>query len=272
MASDLAPLREKLLRERGFDISHYREPYVQRRLGMRLAAMGCRGVGEYLGVLDRDPGEYRCLLDALAINVTHFFRNPETFRALEGGPIVEMLERKRARDSRLVRIWSAGCASGEEAYTLSIMMREVLRDRPGPPPQVSILGTDLDEGALAQARAGEYKEPQVKEMDPVRRARYLVYDGSRGIYRVGDVARQGVRFQRADLHLGPPYTHWDLILCRNVIIYFPKDSQEHLFRGFHGALVPGGYLVIGKSESPPPGARDIFEVVDAEERIYRRAP
>ncbi len=219
-------------------------------------------------LLERTPAEYDRLRDALTINVTRFFRNPETWERVRhelgpplwprGGPF---------------RCWSAGCASGEEAYTLAMLAAEIATGRgdAGTLARVQIDATDIDRQCLDRARAASYPRAALAEAAPSVINRFFEPNGIE--LRVSEPIRRMVRVSHLDLtHERTPVQEYHLIACRNVVIYFDRPMQERLFARFAEQLVPGGLLVLGKVESLFGPARERFAVVDARERIFRRYP
>lgn len=258
-------LKEKIRRERGFQCQLYRDKCLRRRLMVRMRACGVRTPEEYASVLDRVPDEYTRLLDALTINVTKFFRNPETWAAVEAKVLPELFRRPGP-----IRVWSAGSSSGEEPYTLALLMLEwasahAARARLR---RVTIVGTDIDAESLAVAERAEYLEAALSETPPDVRERW--FEGGTP-YRLRPAARALVRFQRSDLLTDPPPFRAHLIVCRNVIIYLGRGAQAQVYRTFVDALEPGGFLVLGRVETLPLEIRRELEAVDARERIFRRS-
>ena len=222
---------------------------------------------EYGFVLDDDALEYDRLIATLTINVSKFFRNPETFASIATKVIPEL----SAGSAALIRVWSAGCASGEEAYSLAVLCHQHLEDR-GPGNhrvRFDIVGTDVDGDAISAARRGRYGEAAFADTTPAVRDTYFPL--SDGLHAASSDLRRLVAFQRADLLDGsrtPARFH--LILCRNVVIYFKRQTQEWLFERFHELLLPGGFLVLGKVESLLGKSRGLFTPISSKERIYRR--
>jgi chemotaxis methyl-accepting protein methylase len=263
---DFGMLTDKIARERGFGCASYKEKCLRRRIAVRMRARGVHTYADYARVLDADEREWEALLDALTINVTKLFRNWEAFDAIARLALPALWERPEPR----LRIWSAGCASGEEAYSLAILFHRYLADRAEAHQlgRVGVLGTDIDRLSLEAARVGAYAEAAFADTPPGLRARYF---GADAPHAVSPVVRPVVRFARHDLlREAPPPGPFHLIVCRNVIIYFDRDTQEALFARFHEALAPGGFLVLGKVETLFGPARSRFEPVDARERIFRR--
>lgn len=261
---DLEALLAQITRDRGFGCQSYKESCLRRRLAVRMRARGVHTFGDYARVLIEHPEEYDKLLDALTINVTKFYRNRETWDLLDRKFLPELVASRQGA----VRVWSAGCASGEEPYTLAILLREQGRRTPQPgTPRVD--ATDVDRTILARAAEGCYKAPAFEEMPPALVERYFAPGDPR---RVSDEVRGLIRFQQHDLLRDPaPQPPYDLIVCRNVIIYFERASQEGLFHRFTDALAPGGLLVLGKVETLFGSVRERLTLEDARERVYRRA-
>lgn len=261
---ELEKLKRKIEKDRGFNCQFYKEKCLRRRIAVRMRARGQHTFAEYGRLLDRDPAEYDHLLDTLTINVTKFFRNLETWQAVEQHVLPTLFEGRAP-----VNVWSAGSASGEEAYTCSILMREWLeRERRLPEAsRIRITGTDIDRRSLDAARKGEYPELSMAET-PARILERWFTPGPP--FTLRPEARKGVEFERRDLISGAPLAGQDLIFCRNVVIYFDRDIQERLFKRFYDALAPGGFLVMGKVETLIGEARLLFRPVNNRERIFRK--
>lgn len=259
---ELEKLKRKIERERGFNCQFYKDKCLRRRIAVRMRARGQRTYAEYAALLDREPAEYDVLLDTLTINVTKFFRNLETWQAVEAQVLPALMQLKGP-----LRCWSAGSASGEEAYTLSILLREWAprHGRAADLSRVRITGTDIDRRSLDAAREGVYPELSLSETPEELRRRWFS-DGPP--FRLRPEAKEGVQFLRRDLISGEPEREQSLILCRNVVIYFDREIQERLFQAFHDALVPGGFLVLGKVETLVGPARTLFRPVNNRERIF----
>ncbi len=258
-----AALTEKITRERSFGCASYKEKCVRRRIAVRMRARGVHTFEEYGRVLDRDRHEYDLLLDALTINVTKFFRNPETFAAI-GREIVPALY---ARVEPQLRIWSAGCASGEEPYSLAMLMHRYAVAQGKRFDRVDVLGTDVDRASLAAAERAVYLESTLADTPAELRQMYFPMQAP---YRIPHDVHARVEFRRHDLLREPFPESQHLIVCRNVIIYFDRTTQEELFQKFAAALLPGGFLVLGRVETLFGPARPMFTPVDNRERLFRR--
>ncbi|WP_253949140.1 chemotaxis protein CheB [Mangrovicoccus sp. HB161399] len=248
----------------GHDFTHYKHSTLMRRLSLRMSVLGVTSPAEYVKKLMQDREEARKLIHDVLINVTGFFRDPEAWDRLRTAVLPEILK-GRGRDEE-VRIWVPGCSSGQEAYTMAMLMSEEL-SRVNAHPQVVIFGTDIDEEALAQARRGVYPQSAMDEIPPNYLQEYFVPtpDG----YEVGKTLRNMVRFSYQSLIKDPPFSKLDLISCRNLTIYFEPKLQKVAASVFHYALSPGGFLMLGLSENPT-GVSERFEEFDNSVRIFRR--
>lgn len=263
-AADYRRVSEILQRERQFSLAAYKEPYVRRRLAARIRATGTADLGQYLRQLAASPEEQQALLAALSIQVSEFFRNPSVFRALETEVLPPLLSRLRERRQGSLRIWSCGCAGGEEAYSLALLFRPWL----WPDEKLSLLATDLNAQALARARRGRYPIARVKRVPVALAQEYLQL--REGQIQIDDRIRAMVRFFQHDLLSDRPFSRTDLILCRNLLIYLSRKQQEQALNKLAKALQPGGFLILGRAESLVPAGRHLFQCCDSAERIYRR--
>ncbi len=268
-----AALLAQVEREHGFRVGSYKQRCLRRRVAVRMRATGAHTFADYARALAGDAGEYERLLDVLTINVTRLFRDWEAWATLDA----RVLEPLHARGAA-PRAWSAGCASGEEPYSLAALLhaRAERAGTLGDAPPGRVLGTDVDRASLAAAADGSYGEAAFADTPPELRSRYfraLPGPASPGgpLARVAPELRALTTFARHDLLRDPaPDGPWDLIACRNVVIYFDRDSQEALFERFHGALAPGGVLFLGKVETLLGRMRTLFAPVDPRHRIFRR--
>ncbi len=259
-------LTQKIARDKGFGCASYKEKCLRRRIAVRMRARGVHTYGDYARVLDTDAAEYERLLDALTINVTKLFRNWETYAVIADRVIPALWSTENAQ----IKVWSAGCSSGEEPYSLAALFHrhaESIGQLDGLARRVSVLGTDIDVRCLAAAEAGTFEEGDFADTPSALRQRYFAPAAPFTI--VPDVRRL-VRFERRDLlaEAPPPGPH-HLIVCRNVLIYFDRDTQERLFEKFHSALAPDGFLVLGKVETLLGEARTRFVAVEGRERVFR---
>jgi chemotaxis protein methyltransferase CheR len=252
----------------GLDVGAYKDRCLRRRIAVRMRACGVHSYGDYLGVLDREPGELERLLDALTINVTKFFRNRETWDWLADRVLPELLTSREGR----IRVWSAGCSSGEEPYTVVMLFAMVLErmSRSGWLERLRVDATDIDRASMDLARAAHYPIRAFSEAPPEVMGRFCLPVDQETVVVRPEVRAQ-VAVQRLDLLRDPPIAApYDLIFCRNVVIYFDRETQERLMGRFTDALSPGGILVLGKVETIFGAARGRLELVEPRERIYRR--
>ncbi len=249
------------------DLSQYREKCLKRRIHVRLRATGASSYLEYLNVLKRNPSEYGRLLDALTINVTSFFRDKSAYRVIEETVIPGLLMEKKNKGKRVIRIWSAGCASGEEAYSMAILFHKALGQRIGDF-LISIHATDIDEKVLEKAKRAEY---ETIALSGIERNILMEYFNCNQRYYLKDEIKRMVKFKRHDLISEIPLGYLDIILCRNVLIYFSRDLQGKLFEQFYKVLNRGGYLILGKIESLFGEWGHLFQPVSIKERIYRKS-
>lgn len=259
-------LTQKIARDKGFGCASYKEKCLRRRIAVRMRARGVHTYGDYARVLDTDAAEYERLLDALTINVTKLFRNWETYAVIADRVIPALWSSGNAQ----IKVWSAGCSSGEEPYSLAALFHrhaESAGQLDSLPRRVSVLGSDIDVRCLAAAESGTFEEGDFADTPTALRQRYFAPTAPFTI--VPDVRRL-VRFERRDLlaEAPPPGPH-HLIVCRNVLIYFDRDTQERLFEKFHSALAPDGFLVLGKVETILGEARTRFVAVEGRERVFR---
>lgn len=261
----LQVLKHRIREERGFNIHLYKDKCLRRRIAVRMRARGETTYGGYVDLLARDAGEYDLLLDALTINVTRFFRNQEVWAMIEE----EVIPGLFAGAAGPRRVWSAGCASGEELYSVSILLHEWARRhrRSREMERFHLLGTDIDRGSLAAAARGSFGELSMGEVPEALRGRWF---SAGPPFHLHEAVRAGVRFEHRDLISDAAEQGQDLILCRNVIIYLDRSIQEALFDRFFAALAPGGYLVLGKVETLFGRTRTLFEPVSHRQRIFRK--
>ena len=251
-------------RKTGHDFSRYKRTTILRRFHRRMAATGTPTLRDYAALLEHDDDEIHRLIDDLMINVTCFFRDAEPFQALERFVIPDVLERCPAEGARA---WVAGCSSGEEAYTIAMLFRE-LSERMARPPRVQIFATDIDASALAEARRGRYTNVVERQVIPERLARFFTRRGDS--YTVTKDIRDLCIFTAHDLVRNPPFSRMDLISCRNLLIYLDPLLQRRVIELFHYALRPGGYLLLGKAEMVDARDLDLFELVEKTDRVFRR--
>jgi chemotaxis protein methyltransferase CheR len=264
-AAALARVVAAVRRTRGIDLAHYKRAFLRRRIGVRQRALAIGTLADYAEVVRGDPGEVERLLGSLTINVSEFLRNPSLFRLLESQVVPGLLERARA-ERRPLEIWSAGCASGEEVYSLAILLDRMGAGRDA----ARLLGTDIDREAIAAARQGRFDASRMRELTAALRERYFEPAGDGRRFRVRADRLAPARFRVHDLLAAPLRRGLDLVLCRNVLIYFELDLQEAILERIVGALRPRGVLALGRVERLSGEARRSFEAIDLRERVYRK--
>lgn len=258
----------KVNEARGIDLSQYRRAYLERRITARIRALSLHTFRQYADLLDSDPNEYLQLIDTLTINVTEFFRDKVVWDSIRRNIMSRMLEHKSEGRSRTIRIWSAGCATGEEPYSIAMMLVEML-GADSSRFLVSVLGTDLDHEALARAERGVYEHERIKRIPPSYQVRFTRPVDAQH-FEIASEIRRLVRFRQASLFGDAPLRVVDLIMCRNVFIYLDREQQERVLDVFWTSLARGGFLVLGRSEKLSVQAAGRFEPIDGRERIYRK--
>jgi two-component system CheB/CheR fusion protein len=264
--SDAAFVRllEKLSSEYGFDFREYKRASLVRRIRTRMQQLRVPDFGRYIEYLDRHQGEHVELFNTILINVTTFFRDPQAWRVLAEEALPRLLH--GPSESRSLRVWSVGCSSGEEAYSIAILLAEQLGER-ARTFNVKIYATDVDEEALVAARHGVYRVEDVKDVPTPLLERYFVRDGQ--TFRFRRDFRRWVIFGRHNVVQDPPLSHVDLLICRNVLIYFTGDLQDKILARFHYAIREGGFLFLGRSESLLARSR-WFTPLNVKWRIFHR--
>jgi two-component system CheB/CheR fusion protein len=252
-----------LLNETGHDFSGYKSRTFLRRVARRMQVVQTTTAKAYIERLHDDPNEVKELFRDLLINVTNFFRDTDTFAALKADVIPQLFLDKGSNDT--IRIWVPGCATGEEAFSLAMLMREELDGR-RIRPRVQIFATDIDDAALTTARAARYPEALLQGMTDDRRERFFRKDGSSFV--VAKDVREMCFFSAHSLISDPPFSRMDLISCRNLLIYFSGALQAQVIPTFHYALRPGGYLLLGSSEGIS-NHTDLFTPVDKKHRLFK---
>lgn len=220
----------------GIDLNAYKSSQMERRLRTLMSRSDAGGFLAYARLLERDPQRLQEFKDFITINVTEFFRNPEKYHELK-----ELVLPALLRSSPSLRAWSAGCSMGAEPYSLAIILEELT-----PGQRHHILATDVDANILSRAREGLYTERDLQNVDKSRRLKY--FRKVNGGFQIVPEIRERVRFQQHDLLRDPFGNNYDLILCRNVVIYFTEKAKDELYLKFHRALKPGGVLFVGGTE------------------------
>ncbi|MGI4737108.1 MAG: CheR family methyltransferase, partial [Janthinobacterium lividum] len=247
----------------GHDFSNYKQATLLRRIERRINVRSLPDLPSYAAYLQQNPDESQALLKDLLISVTNFFRDKKPFQALEQEVVPALFYNKQADST--IRIWVAGCATGEEAYSLAMLMAERTLRMPDAP-KVQLFATDIDEAAIATAREGLYTLNDAADVSPERLRRFFTKEGDS--YRIQRELREMVLFANHNFLKDPPFSRLDLVTCRNVLIYLNHTAQERVMETFHFALRPGGFLFLGSSESVD-GASDLYATVSRENHLYR---
>jgi chemotaxis protein methyltransferase CheR len=252
-------LKKMISETLGLNCEGYREDYVRRRFNIRLKETGTKTYSAYVNYLKKNPAEFKMLLRDLTVNYTTFFRDTEVFSYLERNIFPALFVQPT------VKIWSAGCSTGEEPYTLAILASKLLEHHPYKG-KVTIFASDIDREALATAAEGVYAASQLAGAPNWMLTRYFSKVGDK--FKVKDSIKEFVKFDVCDLMKPSPRQNLDLVLCRNVMIYFTREGQQRVHMNFFDALRPGGYFVAGKTEmlSGEPAAR--FKMIDVQSRVY----
>ncbi len=247
----------------GHDFSGYKMKTFVRRVERRMQVTQSEAIESYISHLRRDPQEVRTLFRDLLINVTNFFRDADAFETLKQHVIPKLFEGRGADDT--VRVWVPGCATGEEVFSIAILMREHM-DTVTALPRVQIFATDIDEHALSVARAGRYPRALLDSVSADRQKRFFLQDG--GSFVLSREVRDLCIFSPHSVLRDPPFSRIDLVSCRNLLIYFGADAQNQVIPTFHYALHPGGYLFLGMSENVSQFS-ELFVPVEKKHRIFR---
>lgn len=264
IASDLERVCLRLKQVTGMDFSQYKHATLVRRIERRINVAQVRNISQYLQYLNQSTNEVKALGQDLLIGVTKFFRDSDSFSAL-----AEYLRRafERAPDGDCLRIWSAACSTGEEAYTLAILCEEI-RANHFPRREFKVFATDVDKSALEIAGAGVYPRSVVADLPPEFLQRYFQSEGTEN-FRVHRPLRDRLIFARQDLLTDPPFTKIDLVVCRNILIYLRQEAQKKLLGLFHFSLKSDGLLFLGSSETLG-DLNYAFDALDSKHRIYRK--
>ncbi|MEH1947715.1 MAG: chemotaxis protein CheB [Nostoc sp.] len=261
----LATIFVLLRSQTGVDFSHYKPNTLDRRIQRRMLLYKLERLEDYAEYLQNNPSEVKALYEEILIHVTHFFRDPEAFEVLKERVFTTIIQNKSAELP--IRIWVAGCSTGEEVYSIAICLLEFLSNKVTLPP-IQIFATDISEIAIDKARSGIYAENQMVEVSPESRCRFFnALDG--GGYQINKAVRELCVFARQDLGSDPPFSNLDLISCRNVLIYLGETLQKRILPIFHYSLNPTGFLLLGTSESTGKYS-DLFTLIDKKYKIYSK--
>jgi len=281
------------------DFFRYREGTIKRRLARRMAATSCDNYKGYYDFLEKNEKEYARLFKDLTIKVSRFFRNRAVFKILSDKILPDMISAKKVKNDNTLRIWCAGSSFGEEVYSVAIMLVEYLKKHGKKTEEynISIFGTDIDDKALERAKAGVYAAKDVRNINKEILDTYFIFSGAEDTkqlmgfkrfsesfdnsnfpsYIIIDLIKNMVNFSRHDLtsetRMSPPtgiVANYDLILCRNLLIYFSRSVQKRAFSNLYNSLNSGGYLILGKSESIPKDLEPFFIKQNSSHNVYKK--
>lgn len=255
-----------LQQTRAFAFTAYKRSTLTRRLIRRMQAVGASSFEQYFDHLQVHQEEFSALFNALLINVTSFFRDEDVWSYLETTAMPQILASRGANET--FRVWTAGCASGQEAYSMAMLLGELMGDE-AVRDRVKIYATDADEEALAEARAAVYAATEIQGLPPPLLDKYFDRDGARYVFKRD--FRGSVIFGRHDLVLDAPISHIDFLLCRNTLMYFNSEAQSRILARFSFSLNPGAHVLLGRAEMLFSHA-DMFTPVDLKRRLFKAAP
>ena len=250
----------------GIDLSGYKDDFIRRRVYSRMLSCNVKDINQYLKLLEKNDEEKRRFLDSLDINVSQFFRDLFVWRIVREKVVKELMKHMISRKTS-IKIWSAGCAHGQEPYSIAMLIVDVCKEL-NVSPSVKIYATDIDDDALKKAKLGFYNHQEVKDI-PYFLLREYFQPGDGG-YWVKDDIRNIVSFRKHDLINDPPLLFVNTIFCRNVFIYFDRKNQNKVLSKFHQCLYRPAYLILGASENLWSEGSSMFEIVDNRAKIYRK--
>ena len=259
----LTPLFNSVKSKTGIDISNFKPSFLERRIQYRMSILGLENPADYLNLLSNNYDEVKMFYLALSINVTKFFRDPSVWVFLDNIAIPELIT---ASNLRSISVWSCACASGEEPHSVSILLNEYYTQK-----QITytILATDISQKAIDHSKKGIYVDANLIHVSPQRLDENFMQT-SDGKFQVKMSIRNKINYQKIDMVNGIENT-FDIIFCRNVLIYYDKDTHEPLFQMFHSKLRPNGLLVLGQNESMiGTKGNQYFELLDPKNRIYKK--
>lgn len=250
----------------GFNCEQYKDAHFRRRIDVRMRSTNSKNYGEYVQHLNTHKEEYQHLMDTLTVNVTNFFRNSETYEVVEK-EVLPAIIKSKSTGLKHIRIWSAGCSIGVEAYSIAILLKKVLGDNFSKY-NIQITGTDIDKDIIKRAEEAIYTDVEMKEVPNDIRIKYFEKIGDN--YHLKEEIKKIAKFRKNDLISGEKLTGFDAIFCRNVTIYFEKQLQENLYMDFYNGLNKGGFFVMGKTETLIGPSKDLFKAFNPRERIYQK--
>ncbi len=261
---DLLQIKESILKKHGLDLSYFKPAFLARRIHVRMKMLNIKNSSEYVNFLNSKPTEIGSLYDSLSINVTKFFRDKQVWQFFMQKVIPNLLELIKPTDT--IRIWSCGCASGEEPYSLAIMFNEALKNTNY---KFKIIATDINLNSLREARSGVYRNDNLKNLDARLISKYFKKNEN-GEYQIIEKIKNLVSFNLGDITTFPA-TYLDVVFCRNLLIYYGKDAQDLIFKKFYAVLKPNRFLVLGMDETLwGHKLQNSFIPISARDRIYQK--
>jgi len=265
-SKELTSVLDQIHKVTGFDVQQYRASTLKRRLERRLHATKSKNYKEYLAFLKKDSSECYKFLDAFTINVTEFFRDKRVFLTLKSKILPDILEKIGEKKRKRIRIWSIGCSEGQEPYSLAIILNEIMKSKKDNL-KIILHATDVNKTALKQARRAQYKKTEVKNV-PDRYLNEYFTKIKDNEFKIEDNIRKLVRFRHHDLIKGNTLGRFDLILCRNLFIFFNHELQNEMFKKIHASLKKEGILVLGTAETPKD--ENLFYCISSRDHTYIR--
>jgi|Deesub1362A_J573_1020465.scaffolds.fasta_scaffold00115_4 chemotaxis protein methyltransferase CheR len=260
-------LKKRVKESIDFQTQFYGDKHLKRRFQIRMRALGIKTYREYEQLLTNNPEEYDKLIRVLTVNVTEWFRNPEVFEAIKKKVFPSLFEEMERNNRKYLRIWSIGCADGKEPYSVAILLHEFLGEKIKNF-AIVIFASDIDREVLERARIGRYHESEMRGLNSEQIKKYFIKED--GTYTIIPSMKNLVKFEKRDLLKDRHHVGLDLILCRNVVIYFTRELKKRLYKELYNSLRKGGYFISGKTESIMGEARGLFSPVDLENRIYKK--
>lgn len=263
---ELLSILDQVYKVTGFDAQYYQPSTLKRRLERRLLATRSKNYREYLVYLKKNPLEYNKFLEALTINVTEFFRDKRIFHTLKRKILPDILEKTAANKKKRIRIWSIGCSKGQEPYSLAIILKEILKNRSNRF-QIIIHATDLNNSVIKQAKTARYEKSEIKNVPQKYLNKYFIKNNNNE-FKIKNNIKKLVRFRQHDLIKGNSLGKFNLILCRNLFIFFTLELQKELIKKIHASLRKEGILVLGTSETVK--YEDLFSCLSFSDHIYQK--
>lgn len=248
------------------DLNRYRPTTLRRRISHRMRVRGFTDMGEYINCVYNDPSELDNLIEEITIKVTEFFRDRDVFNYLDRKVIPALIENKIQSGETGMTIWSAGCSTGEEAYSIAMLLADRIG---GTGIRARVLGTDISSVSCRLAGKGEYSAENILKIPDEFRRKYVIKNNSR--FSISSPVRKLVSFRVHNLFMSAPLEKVDMVLCRNVIIHFKYNYREEVLKNFSSVLTPAGFLMLGKSEAVSGSSHSLFRIVSPSIKLYRKA-